>query len=112
MKWCNTWDAGSSGGGRDGPDKIRQKNKSVPFSTGIGIGLSTAILALTFPGSHGVIDFRVWKVVFGKDKRSFTVQNYVGYLKELRKFACESGWSTQKADFMIWSCYDEVIGHS
>ena len=70
---------------------------------GVGVGLATAILALTFPETHGVIDFRVWKVVFQADKRSFTAQDYVRYLRELRPFAQEAGWSVQKADFMVWS---------
>jgi hypothetical protein len=35
------------------------------------------ILALTFPEDHGVIDFRVWKVIFETEKRSFTPQDYV-----------------------------------
>ena len=74
---------------------------------GVGMGLATAILALTFPEMHGVIDFRVWKVVFQAEKRSFTAQDYVRYLRELRPFAQEVGWSVQKADFMVWSSYDE-----
>ena len=75
---------------------------------GVGIGVSTAILALTFPESHGIIDFRIWKVVFRDDKRSFTTENYISYLYKLRAFAEDAGWSVQKADFMIWKFYDEL----
>ena len=79
---------------------------------GVGVGLATAILALTFPEVHGVIDFRVWMVVFQEDKQSFTAQDYVRYLSELRPFAQEAGWSIQKADFMVWSFYDELTSAS
>ena len=75
---------------------------------GVGIGLTTAILALTFPEVHGIIDYRVWKVVFQSDKRSFTTQDYIHYLCELRTFAKDAGWPMQKADFMIWSYYDDL----
>jgi len=74
---------------------------------GVGIGLASAILALTFPNDHGVLDFRVWKIIFGTDKKSFTAQDYVQYLHELRPFAKETGWSVQRADFMVWSAYAE-----
>lgn len=73
---------------------------------GVGIGLATAVLALAFPEVHGVIDYRVWKVVFQAEKRSFTTQHSVRYLRELRPLAQEVGWSVQKADFMVWSLYD------
>lgn len=75
---------------------------------GVGAGLGSAILALTFPEDHGVIDFRVWKVIFATEKRSFTPKDYVTYLRELRPLAQETGWSVQKADFMVWSAYDEL----
>lgn len=70
---------------------------------GVGIGLATAVLALTFPERHAVVDYRVWKVVFGQDKRKFTPLDYVSYLDAVRPFANEVGWPVQKADFMIWS---------
>ena len=75
---------------------------------GFGIGLASAILALTFPNDHGVLDFRVWEVIFGTDKKSFTARDYVTYLHALRPLAKATGWSVQKADFMVWSAYEEL----
>jgi hypothetical protein len=79
---------------------------------GVGIGVASAILALTFPNDHGVLDFRVWKITVGTDRKSFTAQDYVKYLHALRPFAKETGWSVQKADFMVWSAYEELTTHS
>lgn len=69
---------------------------------GVGAGLATAILALTFPDQHGVIDFRVWRVVFGEERQFFSTNDYLRYRRELLPFARSAGWSAQKADFMIW----------
>ena len=70
------------------------------------MGVATAILALTFPRVHAVVDFRVWKVVFGEDKTTFTANDYITYLKKIRLFAGRCRWSVQKADCMVWSYYD------
>ncbi|MDD4880999.1 MAG: hypothetical protein PHX10_05425 [Gallionellaceae bacterium] len=74
---------------------------------GVGIGLATAILALTEPDIYGIIDFRVWKIVFGTDKQTFSDRDYIRYLHELRSFANETGWPVQKVDFMLWTYYEK-----
>lgn len=75
---------------------------------GVGTGLATAILALTFPNEHGIVDFRVWRVVFGKEREVFSAADYLRYRRVLIPFAAEAGWSPQKADFMIWKSGERV----
>ena len=75
---------------------------------GVGMGLATAILALTFPEMHGVIDFRFWKVRVSsfEDDHSppkITCATSVS-CGPLRK---KLGGRFEKADFMVWSSYDE-----
>ena len=36
--------------------------------SGVGMGVSSAIVALSFPDEYGVIDPIVWKVIYGKKK--------------------------------------------
>jgi thermostable 8-oxoguanine DNA glycosylase len=72
---------------------------------GVGIPFASAILALIFPGEYAVIDFRVWRQVFGYDATSFTVSDYKKYMKVLRNFSTELGWPVQEVDLAIWT-YD------
>ena len=72
---------------------------------GVGIPFASAILALIFPGEYAVIDFRVWRQVFGYDATSFTVSDYKKYMKVLRNFSNELGWPVQEVDLAIWT-YD------
>ncbi len=73
---------------------------------GVGMGVASAVLALIFPKEYAVIDFRVWKQIFDKDKRSFTLADYEEYIKKIREFAKELGWDPQEVDFAIWT-YDQ-----
>lgn len=36
---------------------------------GVGIGLASAILALTWPDEYGILDFRVWEVLYGVERK-------------------------------------------
>ena len=73
---------------------------------GVGLGVATAILTLAHPKDYGIIDFRAWKVLYGEDKRVFTVGDYAKYLADLRKIAVELGCDAQEADFLLWEAYD------
>jgi hypothetical protein len=73
---------------------------------GVGMGVATAILTLTFPESYGVIDFRNWKVLFGEDKKQFIVGDYVKYLDRLRELAEELDCDVQEIDYVLWKEYE------
>ena len=70
---------------------------------GVGVPVASAILALVYPEEYGVIDFRCWQQVFDYKKTTFTIPEYIRYLKELRKFKNELGWTVQEVDMAIWA---------
>lgn len=78
---------------------------------GVGTGVATAILALTDPKNHGVIDVRNWVVLYGletngyrkgKEKDTFSFANYETYLKDLRSLADATGLPVQEIDYLLW----------
>jgi hypothetical protein len=72
---------------------------------GVEVPVASAILALSFPDEYAVIDFRVWRQVFGEDKWTFTIADYKEYMHELRPLAADLGWPVQEVDHAIWA-YD------
>ena len=72
---------------------------------GVGVPVASAILALTQPDRYCVIDFRGWRAVFGVDRRSFTVAQYLEYVRQVRRLAHELGWAVQEVDLALWE-YD------
>ena len=71
---------------------------------GVDIGVASAILALTFPDKYGVIDPRVWKVMYGvPDKSGFSLPDYTMYLGDLLAGSHQIvGWTAQELDFFTW----------
>ncbi len=76
---------------------------------GVGVPVASAILALVLPEKYGVIDFRVWRRLFGEEKRDFSIRDYKRYLREVRRLAAELGWPVQEVDLAIWA-YDREPG--
>jgi thermostable 8-oxoguanine DNA glycosylase len=96
-------------GGNDAADKIRVR--ILTALPGVGVGVASAILALSDPYNYGVVDGAVWSALFGgTDKNSFTVNDYVRYLKRLRTYARELGWPAQEVDFFVWMHRQERTG--
>jgi hypothetical protein len=69
---------------------------------GVDIGVASAILTLTFPHKYGVIDPRVWKVIYGEDKNGFSLPDYTMYLGHLLDGANQLKWVAQELDFFTW----------
>jgi len=74
--------------------------------SGIGTGVASAIMALSFPDTYGVVDFRVWNVVFDQSKRFFTPVEYIKYLHELWACALRLDLEPQLVDFLAWSYWE------
>jgi len=70
---------------------------------GVGIGLASAILALRFPTHACVIDFRGWRQVYDEKRKSFTVNQYLRYVEEVRKSAVKLGWTPLEVDIALWN---------
>ena len=76
---------------------------------GVGMGVSSAILALCFPERYAPIDFRVWRQLFGAEKDMFELTEYRRYLGRLRELAAEltsldpgTDWPVQLVDYFAW----------
>lgn len=72
---------------------------------GVGVPVASAILALTEPHRHCVIDFRGWRAVFGERRVTFTIPDYVRYHAEIARLAGALAWPVQETDLAVWE-YD------
>lgn len=72
---------------------------------GVGVPVASAVLALVFPKEYGVIDFRVWRQLFGEERRGFSIRDYKRYVAKLREIAAKLRWPVQEVDLAIWQ-YD------
>jgi hypothetical protein len=70
--------------------------------SGVGMGIASAILALTFPKQYGVIDDIVWKVIYGTEKETFWIADYRKYLGDLLAASSSLAWPPQEVDFFAW----------
>jgi len=69
---------------------------------GVGTGLASAILALSFPEKYCVVDYRGWYQVFRRNKTGFTFGDYKKYLRRVLILAEELQWPPQEVDHAIW----------
>ena len=69
---------------------------------GIGVPVASAILAVCEPARYGIIDFRAWRQVFGRESRTFSIEQYNQYMGVVWRFADELGWPAQVVDWCIW----------
>jgi len=76
---------------------------SIPW---IGIGISSAIMALHEPQIYGTIDFRSWFVLFHKDKKTFSGNDYLRYLRSIRELADKVECDVQEIDYILWKQYE------
>lgn len=72
---------------------------------GVGTGVASAILALSYPEKYCVIDYRGWYQVFRRKKTVFTFGDYKKYLQRVMILAQELQWPPQEVDLAIWE-YD------
>jgi len=72
---------------------------------GVGVPVASAVLALTEPQQYCVVDFRGWRTVFGEERQSFSIADYLRYRAEVARLAADLGWPVQEADLAIWE-YD------
>jgi len=75
---------------------------------GVGIGLASALLALTWPGEYGIVDFRVWEVLYRVGKVNFTETDWLRYAEDLWQLSEETGYPPQTIDYLLWKAYEEI----
>lgn len=74
---------------------------------GVSLPIATAILAFAEPDRCGAIDYRSWRILFGQERRSFSIANYFQYLTQIRPLAAALKWSVLETDLALWA-YDAV----
>jgi thermostable 8-oxoguanine DNA glycosylase len=72
---------------------------------GVSTMVASAILALTFPNKYAVIDFRVWRQLFGQQKYTFSIADYKKYMHVMHRLSKQLHWPVQEVDHAIWE-YD------
>jgi thermostable 8-oxoguanine DNA glycosylase len=72
--------------------------------TGVEVPVASAILTLCFPTEYSVIDFRNWRQIYkgDKPKTTYSIKEYVAYLKTIRHLAMEFGVTPQEIDIAFW----------
>ena len=69
---------------------------------GVSVPVASAVLALVYPEQYGIVDFRVWRLLYGVRRSTFGTGNYLAYLRDIRSIADELGWRAQEADLALW----------
>jgi thermostable 8-oxoguanine DNA glycosylase len=82
--------------------EIELKLKLLTSLKGVGIPIASAILTLIFPNKYAVIDFRIWRQLNKKPKISYTIGDYLRYLKHVKQLSEKYNLSTQQIDMAIW----------
>jgi len=83
---------------------------------GVGIGVASATLALTFPDDYAPIDKFNWSLLFNEERTTFTRAHYKRYLGEMRRLTRELNaeradderpWTVQNVDAALWHYADD-----
>ncbi len=89
----------------DADHELRVRVSLLCALDGIDIGVASAILALTFPESYPVIDFRGWRQAYRQDtpRRTFTLSHYAHYKNDCTRLALSLGVTPQSVDLALWA---------
>jgi len=76
---------------------------------GVSVPMASAILTLLDPRRYGVLDIRVWQLLFALRSvrvnargRGFTVDQWLGYLRDLRRHARECGVTPRALEWTLF----------
>jgi len=82
---------------------------------GVNVPVASAILTLIDPARYGVLDIRVWQLLFalgcvdGKPGgRGFSVRDWQLYLERLRPHAKRLGVSVRAVEYTLFRCHQKL----
>jgi hypothetical protein len=82
---------------------------------GVSVPVASAILTLTNPESYGVIDIRVWQLLYRYGSVSvkpsgtnFSLDNWSDYLRKLRDWADEFGVGARNVEHTLFEYHKET----
>lgn len=87
---------------------------------GVGIAVASVILTVLAPESYGIIDTRVWKLLYeygevdhDPEGKELTLESWLDYLPKVRQWAAELGVSTREVERRLFeydsSCADALL---
>jgi hypothetical protein len=74
----------------------------------IGIGISSAIMALHEPKRYGTSDARSWEILFQQTKKSPSKRDYLRYLERAREVAAKAECTIFELDYILWNEYETL----
>jgi len=93
----------------------REKINHLTSLKGVGIPMASAILMLTCPQRYGVLDIRVWRVLYAlgsvrKNPRGtgFNFGNWYNYLCILRHHAKRLGVTVRAVEYTLFKYHQEI----
>lgn len=92
-----------------------EKIRHLTSLKGVGIPMASAILMLTGPQRYGVIDIRVWKLLYSlgsvtenSSGTGFTFNNWHDYLRILRPHSKRLGVSVRAVEYTLFKYHQEI----
>lgn len=82
--------------------KVELQIKLLSTLRGIATPLASAILAIALPTEYAVIDGVLWEYIFGKEKSSFSVKDYLLFLDVIKKLSDAAKLNMQDAEYGLW----------
>lgn len=83
--------------------ELKLKVDTLMILYGVGIPVASSILAVVYPESYAVLDFRNWRQLFPEDRVSaFSNSHYGRYMQEIRQMADYFKVKPQEIDLAIW----------
>jgi hypothetical protein len=83
--------------------------------SGVRIPVGSAILTLTDPANYGILDIRVWQLLYlyknvsiNPSGRGFSVQNWHDYLKNIRSLAGEFQTEAYRIEIILFDHHKEI----
>ncbi|MBI4636592.1 MAG: hypothetical protein HY727_09625 [Candidatus Rokubacteria bacterium] len=90
----------------------RQRLALLTSLRGVGVPMASAILTLIDPERYGVLDIRVWRLLFGIRSvtqnprgQGFTVDQCCRYLATLRHHARRLGVTVRTVEYSLFCCH-------
>lgn len=100
-------------------DEVNRRVDRLCALDGVGMGVASATLALTFPDDYATIDRFNWPLLFDEERATFTRAHYKRYLREIRRLKDELNadltqgerpWTMQEVDVAMWHYADARRG--
>lgn len=96
-------------------DNERIKASVLITLTGINIASASAILMLTDPQNYGVIDIRVWQILYlygvvnhNSEGKNLTINDWLEYLAFLRKYSKEFNVTARTIERTLFNAHKDV----